>query len=330
MRHFEIEAWVLRVIDQVARKSHAEDSLVELKSTWPKPAAAARQIAAHSNAARGAPILWIIGVDEVSGVSGANPTELADWFSAVRSNFDHVYPELQDLNVCIGEHTVVALLFQTDRAPFLVKNATFGSSGGGSVEWEVPWREGRKTRTACREDLFRLVAPLTRLPELECLDCLVFARMEKNVSEGSTQRWYLHGSLYVVPSGSEPLVIPFHRCSVTVKLASGNFIDSWADFRLSPPRKMSVTSGTGLSSRIDSMTVESSSSEVIITGPGRVTFEASVTADLEPEPINANISVALRMNAVGANATSVIDEVLRPTTFGADMKARWRRARSAS
>ena len=329
MRPFEIESWVLRVIDQVTRNSHSEDSLVELKSTWPKPATAARQIAAHANAARGAPILWIIGVDEITGVLGADPAEVADWFSAVRSQFDHVYPELQDLNVCVGDHTVVALLFETDRAPFLVKNAAFGSPGGGPVAWEVPWREGRKTRTANREGLFRLIGPLARLPELECLDCSVSVRVEKTSDGVSNQRWYLYGSIYVVPAGPEPLVFPFHRCSVAVKLASGVIIDTWPDFRLSPPRRLGLSRGTGISSSVDSMTVESSSSEVIITGPGRVKFEASITSENGAEPIDANISVALRMNAVGSNASSAIDEVLQPTTHDSDFKAKWGLSRAA-
>lgn len=323
MRPFEIESWVLRVLEQVVRSSHCEDGLVELKSAWPKPTVAARQIAAHANAARGAPILWIIGVDEVSGVSGAEATELADWFSAVRSHFNHVYPELQDVNVQVGDHTVVALLFRTDRAPFLVKNPVFGSPGGGSVEWEVPWREGRKTRTATREDIIRLIGPLVRLPELEWLHCSVSVRVEKSTDKDPIQMWYLYGSLYFVPTGPEPLVIPFHRCEVTVTLANGQVLDDWSDFRLSPPRRVHMSRGLGISSSIDSMTVESSSSEVIITGPGRVKFEASMMSDKDPEPVEGGISVMLRLSAVGTNAHSIIEKVLQPSVCDNDFRAKW-------
>lgn len=329
MRPFEIEAWVLRVIDQVTRNSHAEDSLVELKSTWPKPATAARQIAAHSNAARGAPILWVIGVDEATGVCGADPTEVSDWFSAVRSHFDHVHPQLQDLNVRVGEQTVVALLFQTDRAPFLVKNSAFGTAGGGPVEWEVPWREGRKTRTANREALFRLLGPLVQLPEVECLDCSLFVRLEKTQDGTTNQRWYLNGSLYVVPSGSDALVIPFHRCSLALTLGNGTVIDSWSEFRLSPPRRFAMSPGAGISSAVDSMTVDSSSSEVIISGPGKVKFEASVTNARDPDPVTANVSVALHMDAVGTTSSSVVEETLQPTKADSDMKAKWAFSREA-
>jgi hypothetical protein len=138
MRSIDLESWVLRVLDQVARSAHSEDSLVELKATWPKPAIAARQIAAQANAARGAPILWLIGVDESQGVSGASPTELANWFSAVSSHFDHVYPQLQDLNVRFREHTVVALLFRERLAvPCAVKPSSWRRSRRPAIRRQV-------------------------------------------------------------------------------------------------------------------------------------------------------------------------------------------------
>lgn len=323
MRPFEIESWVLRVVDQVTRNSHSEDSLVELKSAWPKPPAAARQIAAHANAARGAEILWIIGLDEDLGVSGADPNELADWFSSVRSQFNQVCPSLQDLNIRIGDYTVVALLFQTDRAPYLVRNAVFGTPGGGSVEWELPWREGRKTRTANREDIFHLVGPLVRLPELEWLKCSLSVRVETTNTGVMNQCWYLNGSMYVVPSGAESLVIPFHRCSVSVTLANGISINQWPGFHLSPPRKFNLFQREGMSSSTDSMTIESSSSEVIISGPGRLRFEASIILDLEPGPSSENISIALRMVPAGTHSPSIIEGVLNPIKCEENFKAKW-------
>jgi hypothetical protein len=65
MRPIEIEAWVLRVVDQVKKGQPNEDRRVELKAEWIEPPEkAARQIAGHANAARGSNILWIIGLDE--------------------------------------------------------------------------------------------------------------------------------------------------------------------------------------------------------------------------------------------------------------------------
>src|SRR5690242_6350206 len=95
---FQIEAWALRVIDQLAARHPHEDAHVELKAAWLEPQKVARQIAAHANAARGEPILWLIGVDEKTGVVGAEQKNLADWFSALRGQFDGVAPELTDVN----------------------------------------------------------------------------------------------------------------------------------------------------------------------------------------------------------------------------------------
>jgi len=52
MTPIEVEAWALRVIDQIKAGASVEDSRVELKSVWPRPDQGARQIAAHANAAK--------------------------------------------------------------------------------------------------------------------------------------------------------------------------------------------------------------------------------------------------------------------------------------
>ena len=64
MRQVEIEAWAMRVVEVVGRGDKVEDSAVELKSDGPNPVESARRIAGLANALRGAPTLWIIGLDE--------------------------------------------------------------------------------------------------------------------------------------------------------------------------------------------------------------------------------------------------------------------------
>lgn len=163
MNPLALEAWTLRVVDSALRGANAEDARVELKRDWPKPMQAARILAGHANASRGTPILWVIGVDEQDGVKGADFQELSNWYAAVCSCFDGIAPSLQELSVAVSDRNVVAMLFETDRAPFVIKNPVFGSQGGGSVEREVPWREGTRTLTARREDLIRLLAPLRKV-----------------------------------------------------------------------------------------------------------------------------------------------------------------------
>lgn len=64
MRARDIEFWALSVIERVELKQPHEDFLIELKRKWVPLSKAARRIAGHANAARGEPILWLIGVDE--------------------------------------------------------------------------------------------------------------------------------------------------------------------------------------------------------------------------------------------------------------------------
>src|SRR5262249_17835092 len=170
VKSFQIESWALRVIERVEAKQPHEDSRVELKAEWPDYQKAARQIAGHANAARGEPILWLIGVDKDRGVTGADYNELANWYPPVQSQFDALAPRLVDVNVPWKGKTVVALLFETDRFPFVVKNPVNGQPGCGPVSLEVPWRENTATRSATRSDLIRLISPLRNSLDVEGLD----------------------------------------------------------------------------------------------------------------------------------------------------------------
>jgi hypothetical protein len=145
MNSRQIESWALRVIDCVKSGQPNEDFLVELKREWIDKYKAARRIAGHANAARGENILWLIGVDEKQSlVVGAAAAELASWYPAVASFFNELAPRMIPLNIPVDDVIVVALLFETDRAPFVIKNPANGQPGGGAVELEVPWREIRQ------------------------------------------------------------------------------------------------------------------------------------------------------------------------------------------
>ena len=66
MRRIEVGTWAIGIADRLKQGHPIEDARVELKTTWPDPKAAARQIAGHANAAQGEPILWLIGINEKS------------------------------------------------------------------------------------------------------------------------------------------------------------------------------------------------------------------------------------------------------------------------
>jgi len=141
VRAGEIEAWARDVMERVDCRQPIEDMRVELKAAWPDPVKAARRLAAHGNAARGDSLLWLIGVNEAHGVTGASFEELSTWHAKLKREFDELSPDMTPLNVSPPRGTVVALLFETSRAPFVVKNPE-----GGAVQFEVPWRDGNSTQ----------------------------------------------------------------------------------------------------------------------------------------------------------------------------------------
>lgn len=213
----QIEMWASRVIDAVNSGHPSEDHRVELKSNWPPPEKAARLIAGHANAARGEDILWLIGVDEKIGVTGADANNLANWYPSVEAFFNELAPRLTDINMPVLGKTVVALLFETDRAPFVVKNPDYGK-GGVVVQLEVPWRENTATRTARRSDLIRLLSPLDGLPDIEILESKLYSRAkQQDLYEdlNFSGVFSFTSVLYLVPKTSRRIVFPFHKMQIS-------------------------------------------------------------------------------------------------------------------
>ncbi len=199
MNAFQIEAWVNRVIEQVENGKPDEDSRVELKSDWIDPIKAGRQIAAHANSVHGEPILWIISIDEGNHkVVGANQNELSSCYQQVITQFDDIAPSMTDLNVVVDDKTVVALLFETNRFPYVVKTKD---------GWlEVPWREGTSTRSAKRSELLKLLVPYLFLPSFEVLS----GEAEVQQSNDGEKYWTVQLDLYIEPYNDTQSVIPFH------------------------------------------------------------------------------------------------------------------------
>lgn len=221
MRLHDIENWALNVIDQVNAKQPNEDSRVELKTDWPDPYKAARRIAGHANASRGEPILWLIGVDEKTGVKGASLIDLASWFAQVESKFDELAPSLTPVNVPTSGTTVVALLFETERAPFVVKTE-------GTDKLEVPWRGSTSIRSARREELLRVLSPLQKLPSIEVVACSLSASSGKSQGGQEYIRWRAKLALFLTQPSNQELVIPKHRCSLSYIIPD---YETWESFR---------------------------------------------------------------------------------------------------
>ena len=221
MRASELEAWALEIIERVKSNQPVEDSRVELKAEWLDPERAARRLAGHCNAARGESVLWLVGIDEETGVVGANQTELADWLPSVARTFESVHPDLiRDINIALDDKTVVALLFSTDRAPYVVRNPRYGKENGGPVEYEVPWREGTGVRSARHTDLIRLLVPIHHAPRVEVISCELYYPSDDSPWAGN---YILTMDLYLVCHDKGRVIVPFHRCKARIGIGTLSF-----------------------------------------------------------------------------------------------------------
>ncbi|MFD3463231.1 hypothetical protein ACFWVM_26245 [Nocardia fluminea] len=167
MNRIHLEAKVLSLVDQVLTGGRIEDDTFELKARWPEPKKAARRIAGMANAAAGAQIHWLIGVDEdAHTLRSLDETDVSAWWAQTQARFaDGVSPSIQVLTVVTDGGAIVCLSFETDRAPYLVK-----PDGQSAIASEVPWRSATGVRTATRPELISLLLPHTRVPTLEVIE----------------------------------------------------------------------------------------------------------------------------------------------------------------
>jgi hypothetical protein len=208
MRPVEIEAAAYGYLEMVTAGRKIEDSRIECKATWPDdPWKAARQIAGHANAARNDWIMWLIGVDEkAQAVPGVDPEEYANWWPQVKRWFDGEPPVLLERNIQFGDITVAALYLETRSAPYVITRST-------APNFEVPWREGTETKTARRQDLVKILVPLTSAPEID------FIRIDRiGTHQKLAER--IEATFYIVPR--RRLIIPIHHIQVTTE-CSGIF-----------------------------------------------------------------------------------------------------------
>lgn len=324
MRSAQIEKWALDVMDRVQAKLPIEDARVEVKAKWIPAQRAARRIAAHANAARGEPVLWLIGVDEKKGeIIGAEREELANWFSAVEAEFDGLAPALTDMVVPIDGKVVIALLFETDRAPFVVRNP----KGTGVATLEVPWREGTKTRSAKRSDLIRVLVPVQRIPDMEVLGGELIVEPQTDGQLG----WSLSMELYVVPMTDDRIVVPKHRCECDFEVVDIQQRTPMKIRRLSPPKKMAFRrTAADPPPRTLSETVRSTATELLIYGPGLVGLSAwTPTQPLQIVRFATDANVYIKLPPVHVDRPISIQVSLKLFgTTGEDDKAlcRWRLA----
>lgn len=294
---------MVSVLTQVKSGALVEDNRVELKSDWPDVQKASRQIAAHANSSFGSDILWIIGADEKKGIVGCAPKDLAAWWPQIQSNFGGVTPSLLDLVVSFEGETTVGLLFETNRPPYVVKNPSYGSSGGGPVSLEVPWREGTSVKSAGRNELIRLLVPRTSLPQVEVLDG--WARLSStNKSRLHVENAYridFHISTYLVPH-SESLVIPYHRCGFEISSSASKPNPIKGELVLYAPRG----SNLGGSVEVGSVTIEDTSSELVVNGPGKCEMRGDTGLEKVPAWIDQDLTLKVEISVVNSDIPKIL------------------------
>ena len=332
MRRIQIESWAIQIIERVESNGPLEDSRVELKAKWIDIQKAARRLAGHANAARGEPILWLIGIDQDNGVIGAEQEELANWYAAVQSEFDGISPSLTDLNLTYNDTTVVLLYFETDRAPYVVKNPRLDIEKG-SISHEVPWREGTRTRSAKRSDLIKLLVPVVSLPELEILSGKFYISLQN-------EKWHCYLSItsYIIPNPGQACIIPFHKCDASFTVEDILDEEIFSDIKIIPPHKR-VPGNTGIGlqgsrygyfTEPDSMTISNTKNEAIIQGPGQMDIicehwiqpqdidlknsKVRINVNLKPTHTNGNIHFAETLIWSRINDNNIGNWILREAT----------------
>lgn len=218
----KLESFTLDVIDRLKKGQQIEDSQVELKSNLIEPYKATRRIAGHANASLGQDIVWIFGISEKGEIIGIETSDIHDWFAKVKSYFDDVYPEFLELIISVEGKSVLAIKFKTSRVPYVIKNPDYGKSG--SIENEVPIREGTSIRSARRADLIKILSTESRSIELELLNSYFYLTEHR---DGGYQ-CNIHIDIYAFLryNSQVPLTIPFHKMNFKISNRSEILIDS--------------------------------------------------------------------------------------------------------
>lgn len=331
LSRLQTESHVLAVYDAVCAGRRIEDSLVELKRDWPSPPKAARRIAAHANAARGEAILWLIGLDERIGVVAPSDSDLAQWWAQVRTWFDGEAPRMRDFIVHTESGPIHVLQFDSAAGPFVVRNPEYGKPGAGSIEREVPWRSGTSVRSATREDLVRILAPLQPLPAIQLL------KASLTLQESQTQEpfydekclpvelephltWLIWLEMYVSPQVGTVSVLPVHQTDVEVSVG-GATLETITDGKAhySRPSYWGVNR-----SQPDSVSVEVTSSEAVVHLPGRLYYNARLLEPLRAVEPAQSAEVRFQVMPVYTEHSVRLDVTLNSSEPVHDEKMVWR------
>lgn len=311
----ELEVRVRDIVEQVQAQRLPEDDFVELKADWIEPARAARRLAAHANTARGEPILWLVGLDEKSGVVPAARQEPSEWLGQVEKFFDGPVPRLiQHRVLAFTAGNVTVMLFATEEGPYVVTNGVTGKSGAFSRE--VPWRDGGGTRSAHRADLLRLLVPLQRLPMLDVVGGHVRVWREsdggqtkrsarvRGANEGHNILYRIQLGIFVTPWNLGPVCFPYHQTQVQIESPEAIALENELEIRAEPGETRSAG---------PMQTTLSGAGVVVVRG-------AALGPDIAPEAV---LQVCARLRPAGFAAPAVVRARMTPVTSKMSSPSTW-------
>jgi hypothetical protein len=210
----------------------------------------------------------------------------------VKSCFDGLYPTICELSVPIDDTSVFALVIETDRAPFVVKNPRYGMDPG-PVALEVPFRDGTAIRSARREDLIRILVPQSRSPAWEVLSgVLKVWDFENHPQKAPHFAWRVELDVYFTPRSAGRLIYPAHRAAIELlrpgesawEPAEVSFTTAWAYSPVSGVRDLSFT-------------IRATPHEALVDGPGALKVVGQTCRRRESLP-EGNLRVRMRLAGI--------------------------------
>lgn len=258
--------------------------------------------AGHANAAGGEPILWLVGVDQVTTKLTGFPAEdtAAVWRRLLREFNGHHAPEPStDVRVPWKNSAVLAIRFETDQPPYVVRNAA-----SGPVDWDVPWRTLTETRSATREQLLRILVPVSRQPTVDVRPSTLF--IEERDGEEKRDFWQVALALYIVPPEDGRYVYPFKDFVVDVSV--GDVAISFQEhLKVTVPWEWARGGGgftTGMPSRRPaSLTMEQGPHELIVYAAGQFHVDSWAYTERRPIP-KGRVEISLAFREAGS-----VDEI---------------------
>lgn len=277
MKRIELESRIYSVVRSVTESTiRPEDTLLELKRGWPTPPGAdACQLAAHLNASMGQPALWIFGVDEnTSATTGVDAALMDSCIAGFRAKMDGVLATEMTGVVDIDGKPVVGILWRSDSVPYVAKLSAVH-------ERDVPWRDGTTTRSAHREELVSILAPLASRLDLEVLSgaCTPGLFADPYAGGEGTSRYALDINLYLNADVDCREVAPDHNASGAFRSQHGEAEVVHVRFR---PKTHAPFIGERLGLGPDRRELECLLSEgpgaLIVRGPGSLRVTATLVA----------------------------------------------------